>query len=201
MTIEELNNYYDSLCDKYKRGKTEIVLNADRAHNSVIEKFMLDFSTNIKMYCGEMSVFRDGFYTHIDENNKHNDCKDVFIGKILKENLCTSLINFINKPDTTLRIFLDRYEKSFFDDLIEKTIFRRGIVEGKISLYKLKDNLFKNNKAFHMSIADDKIIRLERDIDTHEAICTIHASDDIVSSVNKAFELMPEIFEEVNLKE
>ena len=73
MKIEDLRRYYDSLCEKLKNGTPDIVLNDDRAHNSVIERFMLDSSKIVCMYCGEMSVFRRRFYAHIDSSIAENE--------------------------------------------------------------------------------------------------------------------------------
>mgnify|MGYP006878193108 CR=1 FL=1 len=69
MRLEDLNEYYDNLCDTFDRGEMDFVMNHDRAHNAVIECFMLNKSNVINMYCGEMSVFREGFYNHINQDS------------------------------------------------------------------------------------------------------------------------------------
>ena len=49
MRLEDLNEYYDNLCDTFDRGEMDFVMNHDRAHNAVIECFMLNKSNVINM--------------------------------------------------------------------------------------------------------------------------------------------------------
>ena len=106
MNINDLQKYYEFLHKKLMSGESGSVLNSDRAHNAVIERFMLDTSNNIKMYCGEMSVFREGFYRHIDQSvmDFMGDGQET-LGSILKQQLCESLRGFINNSNSKLSIF------------------------------------------------------------------------------------------------
>lgn len=200
MTKEELQEYYDDLYEKLNRGNPEFVLNDSRAHNSVIERFMLNSSNEIRMYCGEMSVFRKGFYEHINNGyGKGNDNDGGLLGDFLKQKLCESLSEFIAKPLSNLSIFLERYDSSFVKDLICPTLFDDGIKRKKICVYKLKDNLFLKNGVTHTSFTDRNIIRIERDPITHEAICAINSPFNIVENVKSMFDSIQKVSEEIKL--
>lgn len=201
MKIEDLRRYYDSLCEKLKNGTPDIVLNDDRAHNSVIERFMLDSSKTVCMYCGEMSVFRKRFYAHIDSSIAENETEEngKTLGTILKDDVVTSLRLFMDKPDARLHIFFEKYDAAYLEDLIDRSLFLEGISIGKINLYKLDDNLFLKDGVVHTSFTDTHIIRIERNPLTHEAICAINASGDIVQNVEKTFKSMFEVGEKIKL--
>lgn len=196
MKKEELQSYYEALLQKLESGESEFVLNSDRAHNAIIERFMLDTSSEIKMYCGEMSVFREGFYAHIDKATGNTaDNIGETIGEILRRELSESLCQFIDKDNSSIDIFFERYDTSMMMDLIAPSLFIKGIRLGKIRLYKLKDNLFLKNGVVHTSWTDNNIIRIERNPITHEAICAINAPQNIVDSVKNAFDSMLEVGE------
>lgn len=200
MNINDLQKYYEFLHKKLMSGESGSVLNSDRAHNAVIERFMLDTSNNIKMYCGEMSVFREGFYRHIDQSvmDFMGDGQET-LGSILKQQLCESLRGFINNSNSKLSIFLERYQDSYAEDLIAPEIFRDGISCGKICIYRFKNDIFLKNKVAHTSCSDKNFIRVERNPETHEAICTINASTDDLNNVNNMFTSMYSHVQEVKL--
>lgn len=196
MKIEELNSYYDSLCNKLKSGNFEAVLNNDRAHNAVIERFMLENSTIINMYCGEMSIFREGFYSYINQDNDVEQCETP-VGDLLKRDVIDALKKFVNCPNSKLNIYFERFEQSFLWDLIAPGIFRDGIRTGKIRLFKLDDSLFLKTGIAHTAYTDTNIIRIERNSETHEAICGINISDDIIKLVQSTFVTMASVGEEI----
>lgn len=199
MTIEELNTYYDSLCEKKQSENPDFVLNGDRAHNAIIECFMLDNSNSINMYCGEMSVFRDGFYTHINQNNNAEQMAEngQLLGDQLKSKVIKSLSLFVDRANTSLNIYFERFDSKFLRDLIAPAVFRNGISTGKIRLFKLDDNLFLKKDVAHTSYTDTNIVRIERDPKTHEAICAINATEDIMAMVKETFASMELVGEEI----
>ena len=69
-TREEIKDYYLELIQNFKNKNPVFQYNKDRAHNSVVLRLMLDTSTSIKMYCGQLSVMRTGFYEHIKTRMK-----------------------------------------------------------------------------------------------------------------------------------
>lgn len=200
MKIEDLNNYYDNLCKIYSSNEEDFVMNNDRAHNAFIESFMLDKSTVINMYCGEMSVFREGFYNHI--NQDHNDDlakEEIPLGDSIKEKVIESLRSFINRSNTLLNIYFERFDRKYLRDLIDYRVFTDGINSGKIRLFKLDDNLFLKNGMSHISYTDTNIVRMERNQDTHEATCAINYNSEVLDKIKSTFDSMSLVGEEIKL--
>lgn len=180
MTIQELDTYYESLYKKFKSGNPDFELNHDRAHNTTIERFMLDNSLVINMYCGEMSVFRNNFYEYINKDNPSESEESEKLGDILKKKLIESLERFIKKQDTQLCIFLEKFDESYFRDLIDRDIFTNGVHLGKIKFFKLDDELLLKKGLSHVSYTDSNIVRMEKNQSTHEATCAINTPMEIM---------------------
>ncbi len=195
MSIKIFDEYYNTLQTKLDSKKTDFELNENRAHNTTIVRFMLDNSNNINMYCGEMSVFRNNFYKYINENA--ND--DEALGDYLRKKLIESLFSFINRENSKLNIYLEKYSNDYFDDLIDLRIFSEGIATGKINIYKLNDKLLLKSGLSHISYTDTNIVRMERDKYTHEAICAINVSGEIMETWKDAFVYMKSAAELVSI--
>ena len=108
---DEFEKYYSKLVEKLNSKEPDFELNEDRAHNATIERFMLDKSKEVNMYCGEMSVFRENFYKHINNDSRQgedNQPEKEKLGDFLKTRLISSLSDFIDRTDTQLNIFLER---------------------------------------------------------------------------------------------
>lgn len=195
MSIKIFDEYYNTLQTKLDSKKVDFELNENRAHNTTIVRFMLDNSNNINMYCGEMSVFRNNFYKYINENA--ND--DEALGDYLRKKLIESLFSFINRENSKLNIYLEKYSNDYFDDLIDLRIFSEGIATGKINIYRLNDKLLLKSGLSHISYTDTNIVRMERDKYTHEAICAINVSGEIMKTWEDAFVYMKSAAELVSI--
>lgn len=195
MSIKIFDEYYNTLQTKLDSKKVDFELNENRAHNTTIVRFMLDNSNYINMYCGEMSVFRNNFYKYINENA--ND--DEALGDYLRKKLIESLFSFINRENSKLNIYLEKYSNDYFDDLIDLRIFSEGIATGKINIYKLNDKLLLKSGLSHISYTDTNIVRMERDKYTHEAICAINVSREIMKTWEDAFVYMKSAAELVSI--
>ena len=193
MCVKTFDEYYEKLQTKYEAGKVDFELNENRAHNTTIVRFMLDNSNLINMYCGEMSVFRDNFYKYINENENNGE----FLGNDLKRKLIESIYTFINRENTILNIYLEKFSTDYFEDLIAPKIFNEGIATGKINIYKLNDKLLLKSGLTHVSYTDTNIIRMERDKYTHEAICAINVSKEMKKTWEDAFMYMQSAAEPV----
>lgn len=186
MCVKIFDEYYQKLQAKFDSKKVDFELNENRAHNTTIVRFMLDNSNNINMYCGEMSVFRNNFYNYINENANGRE----LLGNYLKEKLVESLSSFVNRENSKLNIYLEKFNNDYFDDLIDLRIFCEGIAAGKINIYRLNDKLFLKSGLSHISYTDTNIVRMERDKYTHEAICAINVSQEIIKTWEDAFVYM-----------
>lgn len=200
MKIEDLNNYSDKLRKILESKQEDFVMNHDRAHNAVIESFMLKNSKVINMYCGEMSVFREGFYNHINQDNNQNlAAGETPLGDSIKNMVIESLRNFVNIPNASLNIYFERFDRKYLRDLIDYRVFNDGVNSGKIRLFKLDDNLFLKNGMSHVSYTDTKIVRMERNKETHEATCAINCNDELLKKIKSTFESMSLVGEEIKL--
>ena len=196
MTRKEANDYYAALCAKLASKEFEVVSNNDRVHNAVIERLILENSQLVNMYCGEMSVFREGFYFHINQNNQIEH-EDQPLGDILKMDVIQALQDFIDRPNTKLNIYFEKYDGSYLRDLITTKVFRNGVQLGKINLFKLNDALFLKTGIGHTTCTDSGIMRIERDPQTHEAVCGLNIPNDILELTTSTFETMASVGEKI----
>lgn len=191
MEITDLERYYNLLEEKKNSQNVSFLLNNDRAHNAIIEKFMLNNSNHIRMYCGEMSVFRENFYEYINREN------GIELADYAKAEVRNALHEFVNRPDTSLEIYFETFNETYLRDIIDDEIFRKGLKLKKICLYKLDDKLFLKGGIAHISITDSNIIRIESNPVTHEAICSVNATPDIINNVNTTFSYMQSVREDI----
>ena len=82
---------------------------------------MFDNSSNICMYCGELSVLRNGFYSHFENMEDAEKVKGALID---------SFTHFLNCNGTSLSIVLENYRDFGFKDLICKEVFEKKMKEG-----------------------------------------------------------------------
>lgn len=161
MTLEE---YYNELTEAYKKNAWYFITNEDRAHNATIMRVMLENATKICMFCGELSVFREGFYTHIDNDGGQ--------GQLLKGNVAAALLSFLKKEGTELSIVMEKFGKDLKEDFILSSEDLKEI--RKIKLYALDKSFSEGEDLSHFSFTEnEKMTRIELNEDTHEAICKI----------------------------
>lgn len=166
-SLEEIKEYYTILKDILNSGNPVMKYNKDRAHNSAVLNLMLENSTKIDMYCGQLSVLRKGFYKHIEKEDKELSDK-------LQDDIKESLKAFLEKESSSISIIFENFKEDYLKDLILPDEFKLGIRKGKISLYKLDDSLTLKKQMNHFSVSDSKIVRLEQDKEQHSAICTLN---------------------------
>lgn len=167
--VEELDGYYKGLESAYRADEECIKKNNDRVHNSVIMCFMLNNMNSIKMFCGEMSVFRNSFYDHIKQDR--TDGKGDEISTKLKDGLAKALDNFLSKPDSSLQILLEnKLDLNNSIDFFHKDFFKK-IQDGRIRVSYLGDELEEKEIYGHMTIGDTKMYRMENDKLYHSADC------------------------------
>lgn len=187
-TIEELEAYYKELIEALSSDMPSYHFNSDRTYNAIVMRFMLDTSSNVNMYCGEMSVFRKNFYKHIAEKNDNNQD----YAKNIKNLLIESFHNFMQKEDVSMNIIFESYEDDYLKDLIFLDDFLIGVSEKKIHLYKLSDDFAYKNDLYHFTYTDKRIVRFEQDKLQHSAICTINELA-YFESISRNFDLLKKI--------
>ena len=187
-TLEELQAYYEELIEALNSDTPSYHFNSDRTHNAIVMRFMLDTSSNINMYCGEMSVFRKNFFKHIEENNDNNQD----YASSIKNFLIESFHNFMQKEGVSMNIIFESFENEYLKDIIFSEDFLIGISEKKINLYKLSDDFAFKNDLYHFTYTDKGVVRFEQDKLQHSAICTINEPS-YYESISRNFALLKKI--------
>lgn len=182
MTLEEATAYYDMLNAAINSNLTHYFKNNDRIHNCEIARTMLNRSEgDVKMFCGEMSVFRNGFYSYIDLDpaNQEPENNERPLGRALRNQLADAIINFVNHGDRRLMIVVEHFNKSHLNDLISPEAIDLGRTNGAIEIKALRDDTVMKQNLGHFSFcAAPNMVRLEQDKVTHTAICAVNRPDD-----------------------
>lgn len=189
VTTNEMDRYYLDLKQSLETKAPVFQYNKDRAHNSVVLRLMLDTSTIIKMYCGQLTVMRTSFYDHIREENEE-------LAKELQSKLQESFKTFLSKDNSKMVIILETYKKEYLKDLISVEDFQKGLMDGKIELFKLSNSLTFKQQLYHFSLSDTMIVRLEQDKEQHSAVCSLNQKD-IYESANSTFDKIEAIGEKI----
>jgi hypothetical protein len=160
---QNINEYYEELLKAYVSGEWYFAQNKDRAHNATIMRVMLEKATEIRMFCGEMSVFRKGFYRHIQKDNPE-------LAQYLMDNVREALRGFLSRCDTRMTLILEEYNKEYWaDTILPRSEFLNSL---GFELLELPDYIGNKKSLSHITIADDeRMVRLEVDKTTHEAVC------------------------------
>ncbi|MDE7431241.1 MAG: hypothetical protein K2N34_04925 [Lachnospiraceae bacterium] len=168
---EILDKYYQELCEAYDRNEWYFTQNEDRAHNAIIMRVMMEKASNIRMYCGEMSVFRKGFYRHVDEKYPGK-------GSELMNKVSEALLSFLDRDNANLAIVLERFDEDILNDLIvPRKKFQMSL---GVKLFVLPEEIGNKNAIPHLAFTnDERIVRLELNKQTHQAVCKIGEGEDM----------------------
>ena len=169
-TFKEIQAYYDALKVAFQSKQESNTFNNDRSHNATVLRFMLDNSKAIKMYCGELSVFRQGFYDYVEKNAEQGD------GVKIMDAMSESLRTFLAKDDTHLTIIVENYTPELLKDVVVDE-FAEAVKNGQVELRQLGDDLSFKKVLNHFTVTDSKIVRAEQSKEEHSAVCTMH--DDV----------------------
>lgn len=166
--MEELTKYYEELTAAYDNSNWFFRQNNDCAHNATIIRVMLEKATSINMFCGKMSVFKKDFYTKVEERYPG-------YGSILKDKVAGALRSFLKKNNANLTVVMENYDENVFDDfIISAEEFKTAL---PVHLYALKDYLLSKSELPHFSFTEnERMVRIETDKESHEAICKIGGS-------------------------
>lgn len=181
---DKFEKYYQELCQAFDNNEWHFTQNRDRAHNATIMRVMLEKADSIKMYCGELSVFRKSFYRHINTDYPG-------YGEIVKGQVEKALNSFLERPKSRLTIIIENYSEEIFNDfIIDPEKFKRSLA---VEITYLPENVKNKNEIPHIVFtADERMVRLELNKKTHEAICKIGFCEE-VSSTTKPFNTLLEL--------
>lgn len=178
--------YYQELKTAYESGSPSVRYNSDRAHNAVIMCFMFDHSKVVNMYCGQMSVLRNGFFDKINAQNEFDDSE---LGDELKGHLKESLDGFLGREDTRLNILFESYLAEYKNDLISEEKMRDALIDKKLAMRVLPEDLKIRKSLDHFTISDSGIYRFEDDKEQHSALCSFNDKESS-SKLYKNFQIL-----------
>lgn len=173
--------YYQELKNAFDSGSPSVRYNSDRAHNAVIMCFMFDHSTVVNMYCGQMSVLRNGLFEKI---NAHNDFEDQELGNVLKGHLKESLDGFLGREGTRLNILFESYSTEYKNDLISGEKMKNALADKKLSMKVLPEDLKIRKTLDHFTVSDTNIYRFEDDKEQHSALCSFNDTESSIKLQN-----------------
>ena len=179
-TFKEIQAYYNALKVAFQSKQESNTFNSDRSHNATIFRFMLDNSKAIKMYCGELSVFRQGFYDYVEKNAEQGD------GVEIMDAMSESLRTFLAKDDTHLTIIVENYTPELLKDVVVDE-FAEAVKNGQVELRQLGDDLSFKKVLNHFTVTDSKIVRAEQSKEEHSAVCTMH-DDAYYQMIDRSFD-------------
>lgn len=179
-TKSDLEKYRRELTDRVKSPEASSLSNRDRAHNAMIEAELLTQCSRVRMYCGEMSVFRGRFYNHIAKSHGNE------IADYCRDAMRSAVESFLSRPGTTLDVIVENYRDDLTDDLIfPRQLWRQALSDSKITLRRLDNPSILKGCIAHTASGDgNKILRVEMDKDKHEAICLFNADKKVTRSCN-----------------
>lgn len=181
-TAVNLKDYKKILEEKLNANRPDIEENDDRAHNAVVNSVILENCKDIKMFCGEMSVFRSGFYDHISRE-VNNECSNT-----ARSMMETAIRRFVSNKDARLTVYIENEEKFTTSDFIAGSEIKRGIRSGQIKIFKVDGDLVFKKFMSHMTVGDgNRMIRWESDKRYHDADCFFYAEEHIVDNINRLF--------------
>lgn len=163
--FEELKSYYNDL--KQNSNKEDLFYNADRAHNALVMSNILDVSKEVKMYCGEFSLFRKDFKDKVDKEFTLEQVEEFSPIRILYQSLSNYLLE-------KKRIYVIIEDKA--DSLSNEPVFQ-NIIKPYISkniFFYLIDSNYK--ATYHFSVGDKDKYRRELGSESHSAICSMKDS-------------------------
>lgn len=200
-TLQGYINYRNMLCkhiEEYKRAFEE---NKDRAHNSMVVSAVLQSTNNIKMLCGKMSPFRYSFYEDISNKLIKNKFLSEKEAKTLSDELKQSVIgswrSFIDKQNSLFHIYIIDYDKKIFKNLIDTELFKNSINKDKFIIHKFPANFYDKISLNHVLEGDDKIVRIEDNLEDHSATVVVKPSEKVVKNLKTTFEMLDSITEVV----
>lgn len=177
--IEEYDKEVSQLADEQT---SKLIWNDSCAHNAVIMKEMFKHAHDIRMFCGEGSIFQEKFSQIVARESS-----------AIMRSLYETIDEFL-KRQNKLTIILQK--KDVLDDVSNKiySILKEKTESGDVQIYHLDSEI---KPEFHFSIGDNKMYRRETGAEEHSAFANFNDTEK-VKSLNNQFELLLETSYRIN---
>lgn len=178
--MDELKSYRDELVALFNQDGFAGVSNEDRAHNAMVTSVMLEHCSEIQMFCGEISIFRKGFYEHIKNNT------DSETAEYAEHEMSRALKSFTSAQGKKMTVYIQNYTDRLRNDLIDG--FEEGVRGGKIILYQVDKYRILKSCLNHIAMGDEgSMVRIESNRRSHNADCLFHMPNDLVKTTSGIF--------------
>ncbi|CAK7041758.1 MAG: hypothetical protein PEPC_01781 [Peptostreptococcus russellii] len=163
--FEELKSYYNDL--KQNSNKGDLFYNTDRVHNSLVMSNILDESKEVKMYCGEFSLFRKEFKKKVDDVFTLEQLHEFSPIEILYQSLKKYLLEGKN-----IYVIIEDNADTLSNEPVFQNIIKPYI--SKNIFFYLIDSNYK--ATYHFTVGDKDKYRRETGLESHSAICSMKDS-------------------------
>ena len=139
------------------------------------------------MYCGEMAVFHEKFYERIASQISKEvakEAKDMFVEALKK---------FLNRENSTIKIYVEKDDKLDFPQLLAKDEIHVARKNGRFDIFKVDENKIFKSALQHMTVGDrNRIVRWETDKKSHSAKCFFHVDRSFEQNIDILFGYLEE---------
>ncbi|MBD5227476.1 MAG: hypothetical protein HDS67_05435 [Bacteroidales bacterium] len=179
------STYYDELKKILSGNEYGSINNDERYHNAEILRLFLEEGGNIRMFCGEMSVFRKGFYAHITEERGVDDAK--FIKGIIEDRLT----KFFESTENSIEIILARPIRfSEMSDLLCDSLLWNKLNTPALSIKVGNEWVQKAKTLDHFMYSDKRIMRLEDDAVNHKGYFAANIPPKFYKEIEETYEVI-----------
>lgn len=177
--LESLRSYYQ-LLNQLADDKSELrIVNDSSVHATIVMRVLLDHSSEVKMYCGIFSIFRECFREKVRkyfEENFSLEEKESLV-KIPFDpfgELHNSLHGFLNRGGK-LQVIMEKEYDSLKEDVVYTNILKPYIDEKQVQFYHLE----ATPEYDHFTIGDNDKYRRESDKEFRLAICCFNNKEGV----------------------
>lgn len=177
--LESLRGYYQ-LLNQLAEEKSDLrIMNDSPVHATIVMRVLLDHSSEVNMYCGIFSIFRECFRekvkTYFEENFSDEEKKSLQ-GEPFDPfgDLHRSLKSFL-KRGGKLQVVMEKEYESLNGDVVYTDILKPYIDKGQAEFYHLE----AKPEYDHFTIGDNNKYRRESDKELRLAICCFNNEEGV----------------------
>lgn len=177
--LESLRSYYQ-LLNQLAEDKSELrIMNDSPVHATIVMRVLLDHSSEVKMYCGKFSIFRECFRKKVKdyfEKNFSLEEKESLQREPFDPfgDLHDSLRNFLVRGGK-FQVIMEKEWELLKDDSVYTNVLKPYIDNGQVKFYHLE----VKPEYDHFTIGDNDKYRRESDKELRLAICCFNNKEGV----------------------
>lgn len=177
--LESLRSYYQ-LLNQLAEDKSELrIMNDSPVHATIVMRVLLDHSSEIKMYCGIFSIFRECFRDKVKKYFEDNFSSEEKLSLESEPfdpfgDLLDSLKSFLARGGN-LQVIMENEYESLKNDVVYREILQPYIIKKQVKFYHLE----VPPEYDHFTIGDNDKYRRENDKKLRLAICCFNNKEGV----------------------